>query len=245
MILKGNKVLITGASSGIGEAMLKKFIELNNSIIAVGRNKEKLESLAKTYDNVIPFTCDITKSQELDKLIMFVEQNHSDTNILINNAGVLYNYHFEEEHQALAKIEDEITTNFTAPLKLITLLLPILKTNTNAAIVNITSGLALVPKEQAPVYCGTKAALHIFTKSLRYQLKHTKVFDVVPALIDTPMTEGRGKNKMSADQLVEEFISGFEQDKFEILIGKVKLLKLINRISPSIAEGIMRDGGKN
>lgn len=242
MKITGNKILITGATAGIGLALLKKFINLNNQVIAIGRNEAKLQDLTNQYEGVIPFQCDISKASELDRLIMFVEQQHSDTNILINNAGIQYNYHFAEEAQLLAKIENEININFLAPLKLIALILPILKTNENAAIVNVSSGLGLVPKQQAPVYCGTKAGLHIFSKALRYQLRHTKVFEIIPALVDTQMTSGRGKGKISPDQLVEEFIEAFKKDRYEVNIGKIKLLKFINRINPALAESIMRKG---
>lgn len=242
MRLHGNKILITGATTGIGEAMLNKFLTLNNQVIAVGRNKQKLQSLAQTDERIIPFYCDISKSEDLDKLIMFIEQNHQDTNILINNAGIQYNYQFEEESHLLRKIEQEINVNLLAPLKLIALLLPILKINDNAAIVNVSSGLGLVPKMQAPVYCGTKAGIHIFSKSLRCQLKQIKVFEIIPPIVDTQMTAGRGKSKISPEKLVNEFIDAFHKDKFEVNIGKVKLLKIINRISPSIAERIMKKG---
>lgn len=242
MRLHGNKILITGATAGIGEAMLNKFLTLNNQVIAVGRNEQKLQSLAQTDERIIPFYCDISKSEDLDKLIMFIEQNHPDTNILINNAGIQYNYQFEEESHLLRKIEQEINVNLLAPLKLIALLLPILKINGNAAIVNVSSGLGLVPKMQAPVYCGTKAGIHIFSKSLRYQLKQIKVFEIIPPIVDTQMTAGRGKEKISPEKLVNEFIDAFHKDKFEVNIGKVKLLKIINRISPSIAERIMKKG---
>lgn len=97
----------------------------------------------------------------------------------------------------------------------------------DSAIVNVSSGLGLVPKQAAPVYCGTKAATHIFTKSLRWQLESesVKVFEIIPALVDTPMTAGRGDNiKITPDQLVDEFMKNFERDKFESKIGKVKLL---------------------
>ncbi len=120
--------------------------------------------------------------------------------------------------------------------------MPILKINDNAAIVNVSSGLGLVPKMQAPVYCGTKAGVHLFSKSLRYQLKQIKVFEIIPPLVDTQMTTGRGKGKISPKKLVDEFIDSFHKDKFEVSIGKVKLLKIINRISPSIAERIMKNG---
>ena len=242
MRLQGNKILITGATAGIGEALLKRFLSLDNQIIAVGRNEKKLIELAQKNERVIPFNCDVSKNEDLDKLIMFVEQKHQDTNILINNAGIQYNYHFAEEPQLLNKIEHEINVNFTAPLKLISLLLPMLKSNENAAIVNVSSGLGLVPKMQGPVYCGTKSGIHIFTKALRYQLEHTKVFEIIPPLVDTQMTAGRGKKKISPDQLVDEFIRAFRKNKFEVSIGKVKLLRLINRLSPALADNIMKGG---
>lgn len=244
MRLQGNKIIITGATAGIGEALLMKFLELDNTIIAVGRNKEKLDALSDINERIIPFCCDISKQADLDSLVVFIEQNHKDTNILINNAGIQFNYSFDEEQQPLGKIEQEINTNFIAPVKLISLLLPTLNMNPNAAIVNVSSGLGLVPKKQAPVYCGTKAAVHIFTKSLRYQLPNVKVFEIIPPLVDTGMTAGRGRGKISPEQLATEFIKAFEKDRFEVNIGKVRLLKIINRISPFLAEIIMKNGGE-
>jgi uncharacterized oxidoreductase len=244
MRLQRNKIIITGASSGIGEALTKKFVELDNQVIAIGRNSEKLEKVSKVDKRIIPFNCDISKIEDLDKLAVFIENKHTDANILINNAAIQFNYNFDEELHVLSKIDQEINTNFIAPLKLISMLIPTLNSNSNAAIVNVSSGLGLVPKKQAPVYCGTKAALHIFSESLRYQLKHVKVFEIIPPLVDTPMTAGRGKGKISPEQLVEEFIRAFAKNKFEANIGKVKLLKLINRLSPLLAKRIMKKGGE-
>ncbi|NQZ76883.1 MAG: SDR family NAD(P)-dependent oxidoreductase [Ekhidna sp.] len=244
MRISGNKVLITGATAGIGEALTKKFVSLDNKVIAVGRNEKKLAELTQEDKRIIPFRCDISQPNDLDKLIMFVEQNHSDTNILVNNAGIQFNYDFAIEPQLLGKIEQEVKVNFLAPLQLISLMLPMLKNNDNAAIVNVSSGLGLVPKKQAPVYCGTKAGIHIFSKALRYQLKHTKVFEIIPPLVDTQMTAGRGKDKISTEQLAEEFVGAFKKDKYEVSVGKISLLKLINRISPTLADKIMKNGGE-
>ncbi len=240
MQLHKNKILITGATSGIGKALTVKFLELDNEIIAVGRNEKKLDELSKSDNRIIPFKCDISKQEELDKLTLFVEQKHKDLNILINNAGIQYNYNFIEDLQILYKIEHEIKVNLFAPIKLINLLLPTLQTNNNSAIVNISSGLAIVPKSQAPVYCGTKAGIHIFSKSLRYQLKKVKVFEIIPPIVDTAMTKGRGKSKISPQKLVDEFITAFKKNRYEVNIGKVKLLRIINRISPSLADRIMK-----
>jgi len=244
MELQGNKILITGASAGIGEALLLRFVSLGNSVIAVGRNTEKLERLADEHRTVIPFSCDISDSQELERLTAFIKTHHPDTNILINNAAVQYNYLFESEQFVLQKIDHEINTNLIAPLKLSSLSLPVLTKNKNAAIVNVSSGIGLVPKKQAPVYCATKAGIHIFSKSLRYQLQHVKVFEIIPSLVDTEMTFGRGKGKIKPSQLVDEFINAFSKNQFEINIGKVKLLRLLNRISPKLAENIMKKGGE-
>lgn len=112
----------------------------------------------------------------------------------------------------------------------------------NAAIINVSSGLGLVPKASAPVYCATKAGMHIFTKALRYQLESTnvKVFEIIPPVVDTDMTRGRGRDKISPEQLVEEFWGNFKKDMYEIPIGKIKLLKTINRFFPGIADNIMK-----
>lgn len=240
MKLIGNKILITGATSGIGAAILEEFLVLDNQIIALGRNESKLNELSKKDSRVIPFKCNLAKQEDIDNLIMFIEREHSDLNILINNAGIQYNYHFLEEQHLNAKIEHELHVNLVAPIKLISFLLPTLQSNENAAIVNVSSGLGLVPKMAAPVYCGTKAAIHIFSKSLRYQLTDVKVFEIIPPLVDTAMTKGRGTRKISPKQLAEEFIKKFKSNQFEINIGKVKLLKTVNRISPKLADKIMK-----
>jgi len=238
-----NKILITGATAGIGKALTETFLKLDNQIIAVGRNQEKLDELGKLDKRIIPFQCDISKQSELDRLVLFIEQEHQDLNILINNAGIQYNYNFLEEPQLLHKIEFEANVNFIAPLKLIALLLPTLQNNTDASIVNVSSGLAIVPKMDAPIYCGTKAGIHIFSKSLRYQLEDKiKVFEIIPALVDTAMVAGRGKGKIAPQELVDEFIRAFKKNKYEINIGKVKLLRFINRIFPSLADKIMKGG---
>ena len=93
MKLKGNKLLITGSTSGIGEAILEAFIKEDNQVIAVGRNEEKLKDLAAKDKRIIPFRCDVSKQEDLDSLVVFIEQDHTDLNILINNAGIQYNFH--------------------------------------------------------------------------------------------------------------------------------------------------------
>jgi len=240
MKLSGNKILITGATSGIGKAMTQEFLKLDNQVIAVGRNRKRLDDLSQLDDKLTTIQCDVSKKEALDELVLRIENEHPDLNILINNAGIQYNYHFENEEHLLAKIQHEIEVNLTAPLKLIGLLLPTIQSNQNAAIVNVSSGLGLVPRMSAPVYCATKAAIHNFSQALRHQLETVKVFEIIPPLVDTNMTKGRGSGKISPQALVKEFLYNFKRNQFEINIGKVKLLKIVNRLSPRLAVRLMK-----
>ncbi len=240
MKLDNNKILITGATSGIGRELTERFCQLNNEIIAVGRNEIRLEELGKFDKRIIPFKCDISSQSELNRLVAYINLEHKDLNVLINNAGIQYNQTLLDEAYTHQEIEIEISTNLTSPIKLISSLIPVLQKNTNSAIVNISSGLAIVPKAKSAVYCGSKAAIHIFSKSLRYQLDKIKVFEIIPPLVDTEMTKGRGKGKISPQRLVDEFIKAYKNNKYEVNIHKVKLLRIINRISPAFTDRIMK-----
>ena len=178
------------------------------------------------------------------QLVITVEQRFPTLNVLINNAGIQYNYDFAEASGQMSRISHEINVNLTAPVQLTALLLPHLLTRPEAAVVNVSSGLGLVPKRSAPVYCATKAGLHLFSKALGYQLAGTsvRVMEVIPPLVDTPMTAGRGRGKISPEQLVDEFLRGFARNQPEINIGKVGLLRLIQRLSPALADRILRNG---
>src|SRR5690606_28702510 len=111
MITTGNTVLITGGSSGIGLALAKRFLELKNKVIITGRDNSKLEEINRAFPEIITFTGDLTNKNTLDQLILFLEQQHADLNILINNAAVQYNYHFTEEPNLMYKIEYEVSIN--------------------------------------------------------------------------------------------------------------------------------------
>lgn len=244
MITSGNTILITGGSSGIGLALAKRFLELKNKVIITGRDTTKLDQIKNDLPEIIAFAGDLTDKNSLDELVLFIEQQHSDLSILVNNAAVQFNYNFTDEPDLTYKVDYEVSANLTTPVKLTGLLLPLLLKNKNSAIVNVSSGLFIAPKKSASVYCATKSGIHSFSKTLRYQLENTdtKVFEIIPSLIDTPMTEGRGKSKITPEQLIDEFLRNFKADKLESYIGKTKLLKLVNRLSPRLADEIMKKG---
>ena len=242
MKLSNNIIFITGGSSGIGLALAKAFLDLQNTVIVCGRNLEKLEFVKNKYPDIYTICCDITKKDEVQQALEKIKMEFKELNVLVNNAGILFNYDFCEDDNAIKKIEDEINVNLLALIKLTRLFLPILVNQPESAIINVSSGLGIFPKKSAPVYCATKAAVHIFSKSLRYQLEKTpvKVFEIIPPLVDTEMTKGRGGRKISPETLANEVIQNFKRDHYEIRVGQVKTLFLIHRFFPSLVERTYR-----
>jgi short-subunit dehydrogenase involved in D-alanine esterification of teichoic acids len=240
MYPSNNMVLITGGSSGIGLALAKQFVRAGNHVIITGRDQDKLASVQSVLPTIQAEQTDMTDVAALQQLT----KKYPDINVLINNAAVQYNYSFADQQATLNMIDAEVETNLLGPLHLIKLLLPQFVTKESAAIVNVSSGLGFVPKQNAPVYCGTKAGLHIFTKALRWQLDGTavKVFEIIPPLVDTDMTRGRGKGKITPDAVADAFWTAFQHDRVEIPVGRTRLLLALQRLFPRLADRIMRPG---
>ena len=233
-------VLITGGTSGIGLALAKRFLHESNTVIVTGTNVEKAAAVKRELPRLTVELADMRDRQALKKLVC----SYPDVNILVNNAGVQYNYEFADRAIAAEQIEAELDINLLSPLYLTKLFLPQLLNFSTAAIINVSSGLGVVPKQSAPVYCASKAALHSFTKALRWQLEATsvRVFEIIPPIVDTAMTQGRGRGKISPEILVEEFWRDFSFDRYEMRIGKTKLLFVLKRLMPALAERLMRPG---
>ncbi|MEM6805050.1 MAG: SDR family NAD(P)-dependent oxidoreductase [Bacteroidota bacterium] len=238
----GHKIIITGATRGIGKSLMSRFHRFGNKIVAIARNKELLKKLEEDYEGISCIACDLSKPTEVQALIQNLQQNHSDSNILINNAGIQVGFtngeRFSDKPERLSEIADEIQVNFSTPITLSQQLIPLLLQNPNPVLVNESSGLAFVPKKSAPVYCATKAGLHNFTKALRYQYEDTplKIFEIIPPLIKTDMTKGRWGNAPEPDDLTDQFMKAFEKDQYEVNIGLAGKLRLLHRIFPRVAE---------
>ena len=243
MKANGHTVLITGGGSGIGLALAERFHAEGNRVILVGRDRDRLERARAGREEMLAFAGDVADPELAPGLV----RAFPDVNILVNNAGMQCNDDVARtaEAELQEKVTRELEVNFTAPLRLTRAFLPglIQRARTGeAAVINVTSGLALVPKPSAPVYCPTKAALRSFSKILRWQLEATgvRVIEVLPPLVDTDMTAGRGTGKITPDALADEFWRGFRRGRLELFIGKSKLLRMVDRLAPGVAEKIMK-----
>ena len=241
MKLENNCIVITGGTSGIGYQMTK-YLHPNNKVIVISRNEEKLHDLSQQLEGVVTYQVDLSRLEDVEAVADAIVKRFGTINVLINNAAIQNTPTFLDDDFQYETISREITVNVTSICSLTYLLLPALLHQDKAAIVNINSGLALAPKTSSAIYCATKGALNIFTQSLRYQLEQTNISvqQVFLELVDTAMTKGRGANKMTAEQAAIHIIDGIKHDIPDHDIGKVKLLRLLLRLAPSMAQKIMK-----
>ncbi len=218
MKISGNKILITGGASGIGLGLTERFIQEGNTVIVCGRREEVLAAAAAKFPTVITKVCDLSDETERLELLSWVEENHGDTNVLINNAGI-QNWMSVASESFYEKAHEEITTNVLAPIHLANLFagLPSMKT-----IINVTSGLAFIPLAQAPVYCATKAFMRSFTLSLRRQLKdaNIEVIEMIPPALNTDLG-GKGIHDAypPVSAFIETIFEQLKEGKLELTFG--------------------------
>lgn len=241
MKLNKKRIVITGGTSGIGYEMVK-YLHPANEIIVIARSANKLDKLTLEFSEVTTYQADLSKLDELKTVASSIAERFETIDVLINNAAIQYTPTFVDEAFDYASINHEITLNFTSICSLTYLLLPMLTHRNKAVILNINSGLALAPKTSSAIYCATKGALNIFSQSLRYQLENTNISvqQAFLELVETAMTTGRGKNKMSAEEAAKIILQGVERGVLDHDIGKVKLLRFLLRLAPSIAQKIMK-----
>jgi uncharacterized oxidoreductase len=227
MTLRDHTILVTGGSSGIGFALAQGLLARGNRVIVCGRGEEALAHAQATEPALITRVCDVTNAESRRALVEWIAAEHPDLSVVFNNAGVQSRRSFTGDH-ALDGLEQEVAINFTAPVQLIGELLPLLRRQERAVIVNVTSGLAFAPMADVPMYCATKAALHSFTLSLRHQLRHTavKVVELAPPIVDTALggdtrSDGtKSAGMMSPEAFATEALTLLDEGRDEVLIGQ-------------------------
>jgi uncharacterized oxidoreductase len=216
-------VLVTGGGSGIGLEIAKQLSAKNNKVIITGRTAAKLQKAVAGLTNVTAITADINNADDVKKLVATIKADFGGLDILINNAGNAYVYNLTADANAEGKSREEFDTNFFSVLNLTEQLLPTLTASPEAAIVTVTSILALTPRSTLPTYSASKAALRSYTQALRFELAKTtgiKVFELMPPLVNTDFSKDiGGENGIPPSQVADDLISAFENDVYEIHVG--------------------------
>ncbi len=241
MELRNNTILITGGTSGFGLEFAAQLQKLGNTILITGRNQSKLDETKRRLPGIHTFQSDVSDPKAIESLYRQVTQQFPDLNILINNAGEMRKIILQDATTDLSDITREIEINLSGPIRMIQQFLPHLRKKASAAIVNVTSGIALTPLPIAPVYGATKSGLRSYTQSLRAQLKNTpvKVFELVAPGANTPLNDKfagdvDARMLMEPDKLIAVAIKGMQKDKLEIYPGLARVIRIMSRLAPGL-----------
>jgi uncharacterized oxidoreductase len=239
MDLRNNTILITGGTSGFGYEFAKQLLPLGNTIILTGRNQVKLDQAKRQLPGVHTFQSDVSDPAAIEDLYQQVVNQFPALNILINNAGEMRRLNLNDPAVDLHDVTREVDINLLGPIRMVQQFLPHLKTKKSAAILNVSSGIALVPFPLSPVYGGTKAGLHSYTQSLRVQLRQTavKVFELLAPAAKTPLGDkfaGDTDNipTMEPAQVVAKALKALQRDHWEVYPGLSTALRYMSRIAP-------------
>jgi uncharacterized oxidoreductase len=208
MQMTGNTILITGGGSGIGRALAEAFQKLGNQVIIAGRRKSLLDAVTAENPGMKSAVLDVQDPAKLKAFTNEIAAKFPSLNVLINNAGIMKPENLNKEPLDVADAEATIVTNLLAPIRLTASLLPLLKKQPHSTVMTVSSGLAFVSMAMTPTYCATKAAIHSYTQSLRYQLKNTtiEVLELVPPYVATELM-GSHQSKDPRAMPLAEFIT--------------------------------------
>lgn len=241
MKMSGNTILITGGASGIGLSFAERFLNRGNEVIIVGRREEKLKEAKEKFPELHTRVCDVADETDRRALYEWAVKEFPDLNVLVNNAGIQQRVNLQKADREWDYYRNEISINVDGPIHLSMLLIPHLRKQKDAAIINISSGLAVMTGVWVPVYSATKAALHSFTVSLRHQLADTgiQVVEVFPPAVNTDLG-GVGLHTFGAplDDFADSIFKGLENGDLEIGYGGT--FERLHASREEINQGIQR-----
>ena len=232
MNITGNTILITGGGSGIGRGLAEAFHKLGNKVIIAGRRKQVLDETTAANPGMASIVLNIEDPADIRKVGAQLATDHPKLNAVIHNAGIMRAENLLTQQPDLADTEATIATNLLGPLRLTATLFPQLQKQPHAAILTVSSGLAFIPRANTPTYSATKAAIHSWSQSLRYQLKSTniQVIEIVPPYVQTELmgsAQAADPRAMPLKEFLDETINLIktQPNATEILVERVKPLR--------------------
>ncbi len=237
MKITGRTILITGGSAGIGLAFALKFLDLGNQVIVTGRRQTVLDEVKAKYPKLHTIQGDVAEPAQIASLATRVKAEYPRLDVLMNNAGIMLHKNLKVPATDLDGLMAEMNINVGGVIRLTSAFIDILTAN-KGTVINVSSALAFVPLPSAPIYCATKAAVHSYTQSLRFQLEETgvEVIDLMPPAVKTDLSadiaEGDGITLMTTDELVKQSFASLKAGKLEIRPGQSNQLAFMRRFAP-------------
>ncbi len=237
MKLTGRTILITGGSAGIGLAFALKFLELGNEVIVTGRRQAVLDQVKAKHPKLHTIQSDVADPAHVAALAARVKSDFPKLDVLMNNAGIMLYKNLKAPAADLAGLMAEINVNVGGVITTTSAFIDILRAN-KGTVINTSSALAFVPLPSAPIYSATKAAIHSYTQSLRFQLEETgvEVIELMPPVVKTDLAaelaEGGSVTVITTDELVKQSFAALKAGAVEIRPGQSKQLAFMRRFAP-------------
>jgi NAD(P)-dependent dehydrogenase (short-subunit alcohol dehydrogenase family) len=213
MEIEDKRVLITGASRGLGRALVKAFVDAGaREVIAGARKPEDRESLKAS--RVTPVQLDVTIADDVEELVHL-----GAIDILVNNAGIAG--FGNPLTMDFAAVQEEIAVNYLGVLRVTRAVAPGMIAQRDGVIVNVATAFARVNLPIVGTYCATKAALLSLGQAMRaYLLEHNvRVITVMPTTIDTDMSKGADVPKMTREFVAGEILAAIREERHDPPIG--------------------------
>jgi len=236
MKLTGRTILITGGSAGIGLAFALKFLELGNEVIITGRRQEVLDAVKSRYPKLHTIRGDVADPPQVAALAARMKDEFPKLDVLMNNAGIGTPKNLREPEAKLDRLTAEMDVNVGGVIRMTSALIDILTAN-KGTVINVSSVLAFAPVPALPVYSASKAAVHSYTQSLRFQLEHTgvEVIELMPPAVRTDMTSEFPDEigMITTDELVRLAFAALKAGTLEIRPGQSNQVAFMRRLAPN------------
>lgn len=255
---KDKTILITGASSGIGEAFANTLDKLGAKLILTARSKDKLEQMVSSMNNAVSIPGDLSKKEFPQELYAKANEMKLKVDILINNAGFGYSGKFLDN--SMVNYNEMINLNICSLTHLTHLFMKDMIENKSGGIINISSLASFQPIPFFSIYAATKAFVTSFTLSLyeEYREKNIKILGVCPGYTKTNFNKRAQMNSvpvagylMSSQEVVDQSLKAYKKGRFLIINGKVnRFAKLFTSLLPKkwslkMASSIIKKGMSN
>src|SRR5258707_10027052 len=238
MNLAGRTVLITGGSAGIGLAFALKFLELGNRVLVTGRRQAVLDHVRDKHPALHTIRSDVADPAQVAALAESIKRDCPELDVLVNNAGISRYKNLSVPASDLADLMTEVNVNVGGVIRMTSAFIDLLKGN-RGTLINVSSALAYVPFPCLPIYCATKAAIHSYTQSLRFQLEDTgmEVIELMPPAVRTEMTADlpdEGLSLITTDKLVTISSSLLNPGTLVVRPAQSARLALLRRVAPDV-----------
>jgi len=203
MEIKNAVVLITGASSGIGEATARAVVQAGARAVLLARRQDRLDDLANELGNgVLALPCDVTNPVEVQKAVQIAQERYGRIDVLINNAG--QGLYASIEDIGIDDFRALLNLNTVAPLMMMQAVIPLMRKQGAGCIVNVSSGATLATYPGAAAYTSSKSALNMISKVARLELAEAGIsVSLIHPFMTTTEFYGAVKSGLSTAQAQE------------------------------------------